>query len=280
MAIEKIGIIGAGKMGNGIAITAALAGYNVLLKDQTIEILEKSMAAIKTQLAKMVSKNKITNDESNTALKAINVTSSYDGFEELDFVIEAAVENLEIKASIFGELDKICKNGAIFVSNTSTYSITSIAAATNHPEQVAGMHFFLPPSKLIEITRGYYTSDNTVSAVAEVGEKMGKTIIEVKKDSPGFIANRVYTPLFLEAFKVYEEGLASMEEIDKAMTSTYLPVGPFALADIIGLDVILSGLEYYEKEIGAQWKAPRCLKELVRAGRLGKKTGKGWYDYK
>jgi len=277
---EKIGIVGAGKMGNGIAVTAALAGYQVLLADISPDILSKSAAVIKEQFDKLTLKGKISEEAACASLERISTTSTYEGFEAVDFVIEAAAENIDLKSAIFKKLDSICKKTAVLVSNTSTYSITTIAAAVSRPENVAGMHFFLPPSKLVEITRGYYTSDAAVFAAMEVGKKMEKTIIEVKKDSPGFIANRVYTPLFLEAFRVYEEGLATVEEIDLAMTSTYLPIGPFALADIIGLDVILSGLEYYEREIGVQWKAPRALKELVRAGRLGKKTGMGWYDYK
>ncbi len=279
MAVEKIGICGAGKMGSGIAVTAALAGYPVILEDISDDSLEKAMLHIRDQLDKMSVKGKVAKADADTAFNLISCTSRYEGYEDVDFVIEVVAENLDIKNSVFKKLDEICKGSVVLTSSTSTYSITSIAAATKRPESVCGMHFFLPPSKLIEITKGYYTSPASMAVCREVAERMGKLCVDVKKDSPGFIANRIYTPLFIEAFKAHEEGLASIEDIDKAMTTTYLPIGPFALADIIGLDVILSGLEYYEKEIGQQWKAPRSLKELVKAGRLGKKTGKGWYDY-
>jgi 3-hydroxybutyryl-CoA dehydrogenase len=173
----------------------------------------------------------------------------------------------------------MCKKEAILVSSTSTFSVTVLAAATQRPAQVAGMHFFIPPTKLVEITRGHYTSDETVYQAKVVAEKMGRVCVEVKKDSPGFIANRIYTPLFLEAFKAYEEGLASKEDIDLAMKNSYLPIGPFELADIIGLDVLYSSLEYYQNELGPSWSPPQSLRQLMRAGRLGKKVGKGWYDY-
>lgn len=279
MRVDRIGVCGAGKMGSSIAISCALAGFQVLLEDVTADVLKRARQSIEEQLARMVNKKRISPEEGTAARDRIRTGTEISGFEGVDFVIEAAAESLDLKKRIFSELDTVCRPDAVLVTNTSTFSITAIASATERPERVAGMHFFLPPSGIVEITRGRYTSEASAATVNEVGEKLGRTCINVKKDSPGFIANRIYTPLMLEAFRVYEEGLAGKEEIDRAMTGTYLPVGPFELADIIGLDVILSSLAYYESRLGPQWKPPVSLRELVSAGCLGKKTGKGWYDY-
>lgn len=279
MSIERIAVVGAGKMGNGIALNAAMAGFDVVLQNRTAANLDKARDSIEKQVRRLTEKGKLTEDAAAATLARIRMTSTFETFETIDFVIEVVAENLDIKNDMFRKLDEICKPEAVLVSSTSTFSITTLAAATRRSDRVAGMHFFLPPSKLVEITRGYYTSDETMAAAREVADRMEKLSVEVRKDSPGFIANRIYTPLFLEAFKAYDEGLAALEEIDQAMKSTYLPVGPFELADIIGLDVILSSLEYYEREFGPQWRAPQCLRLLVRAGRLGKKTGAGFFNY-
>jgi 3-hydroxybutyryl-CoA dehydrogenase len=279
MEIKTVGVVGAGKMGNGIALSAAMAGYQVVLQNRTAANLVKAKNSMENQLEKLVKKNVVTSKESAAAMDRIQMTSTFEQFDTIDFVIEVVAESLDLKTTMFTQLDGMCKKEAILVSSTSTFSITALAAATGRPAQVAGMHFFIPPTKLVEITRGHYTSDETVNQAKAVAEKMGRVCVEVKKDSPGFIANRIYTPLFLEAFKAYEEGLASKEDIDSAMKNSYLPIGPFELADIIGLDVIYSSLEYYQNEFGPGWNPPQSLRQLIRAGRLGKKVGKGWYDY-
>jgi 3-hydroxybutyryl-CoA dehydrogenase len=279
MEIKTIGVVGAGKMGNGIALSAAMAGYQVVLQNRTAANLVKAKNSMENQLQKLVQKNVVTAEESAATMVRVQMTSTFEKFDTLDFVIEVVAESLDLKTAIFAQLDTMCKKEAILVSSTSTFSITALAAATQRPAQVAGMHFFIPPTKLVEITRGHYTSDETVNQAKAVVKQMDRICVEVKKDSPGFIANRIYTPLFLEAFKAYEEGLASKEDIDLAMKSSYLPIGPFELADIIGLDVLKSSLEYYQSELGPNWSPPLSLRQLIRAGRLGKKVGKGWYDY-
>jgi 3-hydroxybutyryl-CoA dehydrogenase len=279
MEIKTVGVVGAGKMGNGIALSAAMAGYQIVLQNRTPANLVKAKNSMENQLQKLVQKSVVTTEESAAAIGRIQMTSAFEKFDVLDFVIEVVAESIDLKTAMFAQLDAMCKKEAILVSSTSTFSITVLAAATQRPTQVAGMHFFIPPTKLVEITRGHYTSDETVEQAKAVAEKMGRVCVEVKKDSPGFIANRIYTPLFLEAFRAYEEGLASKEDIDLAMKNSYLPVGPFELADIIGLDVLHSSLEYYQSELGPSWRPPQSLRQLIRAGRLGKKVGKGWYDY-
>jgi 3-hydroxybutyryl-CoA dehydrogenase len=279
MEIKTVGVVGAGKMGNGIALSAAMAGYQIVLQNRTPANLVKAKNSMENQLQKLVQKSVVTTEESAAAIGRIQMTSAFEKFDVLDFVIEVVAESIDLKTAMFAQLDAMCKKEAILVSSTSTFSITVLAAATQRPTQVAGMHFFIPPTKLVEITRGHYTSDETVEQAKAVAEKMGRVCVEVKKDSPGFIANRIYTPLFLEAFRAYEEGLASKEDIDLAMKKSYLPVGPFELADIIGLDVLHSSLEYYQSELGPSWRPPQSLRQLIRAGRLGKKVGKGWYDY-
>lgn len=279
MEIQTIGVAGAGKMGHGIALSAAMAGYPVVLHDRTDEDLARAKINIDNQIKKWIQKDVMTSLEGDKVKARIQPATRFDDLAAMDLVIEAVPENLDLKMTIFKQLDALCKNKAIIVSNTSTFSITTLASATQRPEQVAGMHFFIPPTKLVEITRGHYTSDETVYHLKVLAESMGRICVEVKKDSPGFIANRIYTPLLLEAFKIYEEGVASKEDIDLAMKNSYLPVGPFELADIIGLDVIKRSLDYYQSELGPTWNPPQSLKHLVREGRLGKKVGKGWYDY-
>ncbi|MBP2650308.1 MAG: 3-hydroxyacyl-CoA dehydrogenase [Firmicutes bacterium] len=282
MEIKTIGVIGAGAMGGGIAQVAAMSGFEVILYDVEQSFVDKAIHRFSAHLDKQITQKKINAAEKNTVLGRITGTTKVETLETADFVIESVVENLAIKKDVFTKLDSICRSEVIIVTNTSSMSITEIASATARPDRVAGMHFFIPPTimDVVELTRGYYSSDETVRMIKSVAGTMGKQCVEVKKDTPGFIANRVYTPLLLEAFKVYEEGIASKEDIDAAMKLAYkLPIGPFELADYIGLDTLKSGMEYFESELGPSWRPPLLLKQLVKAGRLGKKTGKGWYDY-
>jgi 3-hydroxybutyryl-CoA dehydrogenase len=282
MEVKNIGVIGAGKMGHGIALTAALAGYKVILHDRTNDILTLARKSMEKQVERLAAKNCITVEDGVAAIGRVQAVTDLRKLSDADLIIESIFESLEAKTGLWEQLDKVCKSEALFASNTSSFSITTLAAATQRPAQFVGMHFFLPPiiMNLVEVIRGYYTCDETVNQIKVVVRQLGKNSVEVKKDTPGFIANRIYTPLFLEAFKVYEEGIASKEDIDMTMKLAYgLPIGPFALADLIGLDILKAGLDYFHSELGAAWKPPLAMKQLVQAGRLGKKTGKGWYDY-
>lgn len=279
MEIKSIGVVGAGKMGSGIALSAAISGYEVVVHEKSEEDLVRATVAMEAQLRRLVEKNTFSQEEGAVAWGRISTTSAFNGFDNLDLVIEVVPEILDLKLALLSELDRICKKDAIIATNTSTLSITRLAAATTRPTQFVGMHFFIPPTKLVEVIRGFYTSDETIEQAIKLARKMGRITVEVKKDSPGFIANRIYTPLFLEAFKAYEEGLASIEDIDLALKNSYLPIGPFELADIIGLDVLDAGFDYYQSQLGPSWNPSQTFKQLVRAGRIGKKAGKGWYDY-
>ncbi len=279
MEVKMIGVVGAGKMGAMITSEAAIAGFQLILQDAFPESLTKGKAAIESQLDRRVKKEEFTREEADRILGEITYTSTYEGFDKTDIVMEAVIEDIKIKNETLTQLDRICKPEAIIVTNTSSLSISMLANAVNRQDRFAGMHFFISPSKLVEVVRGYYTEDEAVKTAIEVGTRMGKVCIEVNKDTPGFLANRIYTPLFIEAFRVYEEGIASKEDIDKAMENSYLPIGPFKLADIIGLDTLMSVLEYFTEELGPEWNPPQTVKRLVNAKRLGRKNGKGWYDY-
>ena len=279
MEIKSIGVVGAGKMGSGIALSAAASGFDVMVHEKTQEDLARGVASMEAQLGRLVEKGALTREDGSAVRKRIGTTTAFQGFEGLDLAIEAIPESLSLKTPLLADLDRVCRSDAILATNTSTLSITALAASTKRPARFVGMHFFIPPTRLVEIVRGYYTSDETVRETTAVAQRMGRVTVEVTKDSPGFIANRIYTPLLLEAFRAYEEGLASKEDIDLALKNSYLPIGPFELADIIGLDVLDGGFDYYESQLGPTWKPPQSFRRLIRAGRLGKKVGKGWYDY-
>jgi 3-hydroxybutyryl-CoA dehydrogenase len=280
---HKIGVLGAGSMGGGIAHLAAVKGIEVVLCDVEQRLLDGAINRIDGFLTKSVEKQKMTLEEKEAALKRITLTTKMEDFVSVPLVIEAIFEDLEVKKNAFQKLDQVCGPNTIFASNTSSMSITTIAAATSRPDRVVGMHFFNPPliMRLVEVIRGYYTSDETVAIVSEISKAMGKTPVEVKKDTPGFIVNRIMMPQFLEAVRIAEEGIASIEDIDTAVKlGLNYPMGPFELMDFTGVEISVHVSDYFVNEYkDMKWNAPQLLRNLVRAGRLGKKTGAGWYDH-
>ncbi len=283
MAIHTIGIVGAGSMGTGIANLAAINGFNVILRDIEERFIEGALHRMSKFMAKSVSKGKMTEEQKQAVLGRIQTTIDLEDMKDADIVIEAVVEDLELKKDVFSKLDAIVREGVILTTNTSSMSITEIAAATNRPELVAGMHFFNPAQlmKLVEVVRGLNTSDETVQELKALSRRLAKEPVEVKKDSPGFIVNRIMLPQFIEAIKLVEEGVASYEDIDKAVKlGLNYPMGPFELQDFAGVDIGYHVMEYFKEEFSNNHFAPPLLlKQLVRAGRLGKKTGAGFYDY-
>lgn len=284
MTISKIGVLGAGSMGGGIAHLAAVKGFEVILCDVEERFVEGAVQRIAGFMDKSIEKKKMTVEEKETALRRITKTTNMEDFASVELVIEAIFEDLEIKKGAFEKLDKICPPETIFASNTSSMSITSLAAATKRPDKVVGLHFFNPPliMRLVEVIRGYYTSDETVKLASEASLGMGKTPVVVKKDTPGFIVNRIMMPQFLEAIRILEEGIASPEDIDTAVKlGLNYPMGPFELMDFTGVEISVHVADYLFNEFkDRKWNSPEPIKALVRAGRLGKKTGAGWYDYK
>lgn len=283
MSERIIGVVGAGTMGSGIAQLAAQKGFRVVLYDMNEELVNKGKARIASMLVKLVEKGKLTEADKETALANLEATSDLTRMGQAHVVIEAIVEDLKIKQDMFRQLDAVLGPDAILSTNTSSLSITSIAQATTRPDRVAGMHFFNPAPimKLVEVVRGYHTSDTTVELLMGLARDFGKEPIEVKKDSPGFIVNRIMMPQFVEAMRLVEEGVATMEDVDKAVKlGLNYPMGPFELQDFAGVDIGLHVLNYFYEEFkDARFAAPQSLKQVVRAGRLGKKTGAGWYDY-
>lgn len=282
MKVEKIYIVGAGQMGSGIAQVAIQAGFNVTINDVQESFLEKAKSNIEKRLARLVEKGKLTNEDKEASLARLTTSTDLNDAKDADLVIEAIIENEQAKGEVFKKLDEICKKEAILASNTSSISITQIAANTKRPEQVIGMHFFnpVPVMKLLEITRGLNTSDETLKVAEEVGQKMGKVTV-VSKDSPGFIVNRLLDPMLNEAIYLLDEGVATVEDIDKAMVhGCNHPMGPLALTDLIGLDVLLAVMEVLYHEYGdPKYRPCPLLRRMVKAGKLGKKSGEGFYKY-
>jgi len=284
MEIKAIGVLGAGSMGNGIAQVAAQAGYKVVMRDIEDRFVENGLKAIDKFLSKGIEKGKMTEEQKKSILGRIKGTTRMEDLVEVDFVIEAVFEDLELKKEVFKKLDELTRSHVILTTNTSSMSVTEIAMATKRPEKVAGMHFFNPAQimKLVEVIRGYHTNDETVRMVMDMSRKMGKEPVEVKKDTPGFIVNRLMIPHFLEAVKMYEEGVATIEDIDKAVKlGLNYPMGPFELMDLTGVDIALHVSEYLYKELNkeSKWSAPTLLRSMTRAGKLGRKTKGGWYKY-
>jgi 3-hydroxybutyryl-CoA dehydrogenase len=284
MEIKSIGVVGAGAMGHGIAQVSAQIGCNVIMRDVEESFVERGMKGIDKFLSKSVEKGKMTTEDKDAAMGRICGTTKMEDLKDVDFIIEAVIEDLDLKKRVFLELDELCRPEVILASNTSSMSLTEIATATKRPDKVCGMHFFnpVPLMRLVEIIRGYMTSDETVSVTTDLAKKMGKVTVEVQKDSPGFIVNRIMIPHFLEAIKIVEEGIASIEDVDTAVKNGLnYPMGPFELMDLTGIDIAYFVTEYFYKELNkeSKWSSPNLLKTMIRAGKLGRKTGGGWYDY-
>jgi len=281
--IKQVGVVGCGLMGGGIAQVCAQAGYRVIVSEVNEELLNKGLAKIDSVLTKAVEKEKITPQDKEAALSLLKGTTSLKDFSKCDLVIEAAVENLELKKEIFAELDSICPKHAILATNTSCLSIIDMAMATKRPGQVLGLHFFNPPPimKLLEIVRTVATSEETLEIGRSFGQSLGKTTI-IAPDSPGFIVNRLMVPQVFNAIRMLESGMATREDIDNGMTlGLNHPIGPLAMADLVGLDTFhYIGNAMYEKLKDPQFAPPTLLKKMVTAGWLGRKSGKGFYDYK
>lgn len=284
MDIKKIGVLGAGVMGSGIAQVAAQAGYDIVMRDIEDRFVEGGIKNIDKFLSKSVEKGKMKAEDKNAIMGRIKGTTKMEDLKDVDFVVEVVLEVMDIKKKVFAELDEVTRKDVILASNTSSMSLTEIAAATKRPDKVVGMHFFnpVPLMKLVEVIRGYHTSDETVAVTTELTKKFGKEPIEVKIDIPGFVVNRLMIPHLVEAIILYQEGVASKEDIDKAAKlGLNYPMGPFELMDLTGIDIMYHVTEYFNKELNKElkWVSPRILKDMMKAGRYGRKVGAGWYDY-
>ncbi|MFU0824800.1 3-hydroxybutyryl-CoA dehydrogenase [Clostridium sp.] len=280
--MKKVCVLGAGTMGAGIAQVFATKGFEVVLRDIKDEFVQRGLNGINKSLTKLVSKGKMEEAVKDEILSRLTGTVDLNMAADCDLVVEAAVENMEIKKQIFADLDKICKPETILASNTSSLSITEVASATNRPDKVIGMHFFnpAPVMKLVEIIRGMATSQETFDAVKEASLTIGKDPVEVA-EAPGFVVNRILIPMINEGVGILAEGIASAEDIDKAMMlGANHPMGPLALGDLIGLDVCLAIMDVLYKETGdSKYRAHTLLRKYVRAGWLGRKTGRGFHNY-
>ena len=283
MEIKRVGIVGCGAMGSGIIQVCAQSGYQVVASEINDELLNKGLTSISNFLTRSVEKGKLSQQDKDSTLARIKGTTNSKDFSDCDLIIEAAVENMELKKKIFAELDKICPRHAILATNTSCLSIIDIATITSRADKVLGLHFFnpVPLMQLLEIVRTIATGDETLETAKGFGKSLGKTIV-IAQDVPGFIVNRLMTPFLLDAIRMLEAGVASREDIDTAINlGLNHPMGPLTLSDLIGLDVVLFIVNaIYEEFKDPRFAAPPLLKKMAAAGWLGRKTGKGFYEYK
>ena len=284
MVIKTIGVVGAGTMGNGIAQVAAASGYNVIMSDIEDRFVQNGIKNVDKFLAKSVEKGKMGADEKNAIMGRIKGTTKIEDMKDADVVVEVILEKMDLKKQVFKQLDEITSKDAILATNTSSMSVTEIATATGRPDKVVGMHFFnpVPLMRLVEVIRGLRTSDETVATTLDLSKKLGKEPVEVKVDVPGFLANRLMIAVAIEAIKLYEQGIASKEDVDKAAKlGLNYPMGPFELMDLTGIDINYHVMDYFHQELPKElkWDPPLTIKNMVKAGLLGRKTGAGWYSY-
>ena len=280
--MKNVFVVGAGTMGLDIAQVFSTAGYPVTVYDMTDEIISRSAARLEKGLAKRVEKGKMTEEQKEKIIGGISFTTAYDSAKSADLVVEAIIESVDVKKTVFRNLDAICPAETIFATNTSSISITEIASATTRPDKCIGMHFFNPATvmKLVEVIRGMATSDETFNTVYALAEAIGKTPVEVS-EAPGFVVNRILIPMINEAIGLVAEGVASPEDIDTAMKlGANHPMGPLALGDLVGLDVVLAIMDtIFNETKDGKYRAHPLLRKMVRANRLGRKTGHGFYEY-
>jgi 3-hydroxybutyryl-CoA dehydrogenase len=283
MEIKRVGVVGCGAMGAGITQLCAQSGYQVVVSEINDEFLKKGLGSIEKTLAKLVEKSKLSQQDKDAIMGRIKGTTSTKDFSGCDLVIEAAIENLDLKKKIFAELDGICPKHSILATNTSCLSIIDMAMATKRPEKVLGLHFFNPAPimKLLEIVRTIATNEETIEASKKFGESLGKTTV-IAQDAPGFIVNRLWIPFLLHCIRLYEDGVASREDIDNAiMLGLNYPMGPLTLSDMVGIDVVKFVSDaLYEQLKDPRYITPTLVDKMVAAGWLGRKTGKGFYEYK
>ncbi len=283
MNIQTIGVIGCGLMGSGIVEVAARTGFNVIVLEANDDFLQAGLARIDKSLGRAVKKGKLDDDEMAAIKARITGVVGLDAFADVDMSIEAVSENIDLKRSIFKKLDEVTRPDVILASNTSSISIAALAAVTNRPDKVVGMHFFnpVPVMALLELVRGILTSDETLATAREIGERMGKKPV-IAKDSPGFIVNRLLIPFLLDAIRMYESGLATKEDIDAGVKlGLNHPMGPLTLTDFVGLDTTLFVADVLYEEYGdPNFKAPPLLRQMVAAGLLGRKSGRGFYNWR
>lgn len=284
MEIKTIGVLGAGVMGNGIAQVAAMAGYNVVMRDIEERFVEGGLKNIDKFLAKSVEKGKMTADQKSGIMGKIKGTTKMEDLKDVDYVVEVVLEVMDVKKKVFAELDALTRPEVILASNTSSMSLTEMATAVKRPDKVVGLHFFnpVPLMRLVEVIRGMRTSDETVAVSMDLAKKLGKEAVEVKMDIPGFLVNRLMIPHFVEAVQLFEKGIASKEDIDKAAKlGLNYPMGPFELMDLTGLDIGLAVTQYFHDNLPKElkWDPPLVWENMVKSGLLGRKTGRGWYDY-